>query len=110
MKKPELKKSELKSMSSEALWALHQEVNAVLATKMAAEKRELEKRLKQINLRSGETLGNGRERRPYPQVLPKYRNPAPPHETWSGRGKKPLWVIKQLKSGRRMEEFRIRLS
>jgi DNA-binding protein H-NS len=105
-----MKKSELNSMSTETLWALHQDVTAVLAAKMAAEKRELEKRLKQINLRSGETFGNGRERRPYPQVLPKYRNPAPPHQTWSGRGKKPLWVIKQLKSGRRIEDFRIRPS
>lgn len=26
------------------------------------------------------------------KVAPKYRNPAKPEETWTGRGKSPLWV------------------
>ncbi|WP_246670302.1 H-NS histone family protein [Bradyrhizobium stylosanthis] len=29
------------------------------------------------------------ERRPYPTVRPRYRNPKNPPETWSGRGKCP---------------------
>jgi DNA-binding protein H-NS len=39
--------------------------------------------------------------------LPKYRNPLKASETWSGRGKKPRWLTKQLKSGRKMDDFRI---
>ena len=44
-------------------------------------------------------------RRPYPPVSPKYRNPDQPSETWAGRGKRPRWLVKQLKSGRRVEDF-----
>jgi DNA-binding protein H-NS len=39
-------------------------------------------------------------------VLPKYRNPQT-SETWSGRGKRPLWLVAAMKSGRKIEEFRI---
>jgi len=51
-------------------------------------------------------------RRPYPQVFPKYRNPAEPSETetWAGRGKKPRWLTAQLKSGKRIDDFRIDLA
>ncbi len=43
------------------------------------------------------------------KVFPKYRNPAKPSETWAGRGKKPRWLTAQLKSGKRIDEFRIDL-
>src|ERR1700737_4280631 len=49
-------------------------------------------------------------RRPYPRVFPKYRNPAKPSETWAGRGKKPRWLAAQLKSGKRIDDFRMQPS
>ena len=100
-------------MSIDELWGLHETIANILTAKITAEKRELEKRLRQISQRSEvgstdiEERGSPRERRPYPRVLPKYRNPVQPSETWSGRGKKPRWMIKQLRSGRRMDDFRI---
>lgn len=30
-------------------------------------------------------------------VAPKYRNPQNPSQTWSGRGKRPLWFVDALK-------------
>jgi len=30
-------------------------------------------------------------------VAPKYRNPEDPAQTWSGRGKRPLWFVAALK-------------
>jgi DNA-binding protein H-NS len=30
-------------------------------------------------------------------VAPKYRNPANPEQTWSGRGHQPLWMVAALK-------------
>ena len=30
-------------------------------------------------------------------VAPKYRNPEDPSQTWSGRGKRPLWMVAVLK-------------
>jgi DNA-binding protein H-NS len=102
-----MKRDDLNSMSVDKLWVLRSEISSVLVSKIAAEKSRLEKRLRQLksNNRSSETVR--RERRPYPQVFPKYRNPADPAETWAGRGKQPRWVTKQLRSGRKLDDFRI---
>src|SRR5437660_12270914 len=39
-------------------------------------------------------------RRPYAKVHPKFRNPGPPHQTWSGRGHQPRWVRELLAAGK----------
>jgi DNA-binding protein H-NS len=105
-----MKQSELKSMSVDQLWALHETVTKLLTEKITVEKRELEERLRRLS--GGSEIGSNplsgtRQRRPYPRVVPKYRNPQQPGESWSGRGKKPRWLVAQLKSGHKMEEFRI---
>ena len=40
-------------------------------------------------------------------VAPKYRNPASPTETWSGRGKYPRWLGALLAQGKKLEDFKI---
>jgi DNA-binding protein H-NS len=41
-------------------------------------------------------------------VAPKYRNPENPAETWSGRGRQPLWLAHALKRrGTSIENFLI---
>lgn len=42
------------------------------------------------------------------KVPPKYRNPAKPSETWTGRGKQPRWLAAETAKGRKVEEFLIR--
>ncbi len=34
--------------------------------------------------------------RPVRKVAPKYANPKDPSQTWTGRGRKPLWVVAHL--------------
>jgi DNA-binding protein H-NS len=41
------------------------------------------------------------------KVAPKYRNPANPSETWSGRGKHPRWMASEIARGRKAEDFLI---
>src|ERR1700733_4574129 len=84
------------------------EISSLLRSKIAAEKTELEKRLRQLRSNSLPSEAPQRERRPYPRVFPKYRNPADPAETWAGRGRQPRWVTEQLRSGRKLEDLRIR--
>ena len=103
-----MKRYDLKSMSAESadqLSILYDEITALLIEKMVAQKRVLEDRLKQLVPveRTSETA----RRRPYPTVLPKFRNPDNKSETWAGRGKKPRWLSAQLKSGKQIEDFRI---
>jgi DNA-binding protein H-NS len=40
-------------------------------------------------------------------VAPKYRNPANPKDTWTGRGKQPRWLAAETGKGRKLEEFLI---
>jgi DNA-binding protein H-NS len=102
-----MERIELERMSSDNLWSLHLEVAQLLQEKIKAERLALEKRLRVLNtpllLKTPVS-----ERRPYPPVSPKYRNPERPSETWSGRGKQPRWLVAHLKSGRRIDDFAIR--
>jgi DNA-binding protein H-NS len=106
------KKIDFESWSLDELWALHGEISGLLSTRIRTEKRELEKRLAALTRGTIDTgnLDNlrpdGKRRRQYPPVLPKYRNPQT-SETWSGRGKRPKWLVAAVKSGRKVEEFRI---
>jgi DNA-binding protein H-NS len=98
-------------MSADTLWTLHEKITATLAKKITAEKTRLEQRLRQLEPASNaDGRSVGRARRRYPRVLPKYKNPERPSETWAGRGKQPRWLSAQLRSGKKLDDFRIELS
>lgn len=42
------------------------------------------------------------------KVPPKYRNPANPKETWTGRGKQPRWLAAYTAKGKKLEDFLIK--
>jgi DNA-binding protein H-NS len=102
-----MKQAYLNSLSTDELWSLHEKIAATLDARLTAEKEMLEKRLKQLKKAGAEQIVRTRERRPYPPVFPKFRNPDEPSETWAGRGKQPRWLKKQLGSGKRIDDFRI---
>jgi DNA-binding protein H-NS len=113
-----MEKLDFGAMPLDDLWALHEEISNVLSTRIIAEKRQLESRLIQLSrgkhakesvvleLKATRT-NRERPRRKYPRVFPKYQNPAVPSETWSGRGKRPGWLVSALKAGGTIEDFRI---
>ena len=41
------------------------------------------------------------------KVPPKYRNPANPEQTWTGRGKQPRWMAEEVAKGKKPEDFLI---
>src|SRR5215472_3784582 len=98
-------KTDLRSMSVDGLWSLREQVAQILLEKISEEKARLDQRL--IFLRQTDPA-RGQARRPYPRVAPKYRNPARPGETWAGRGKPPRWLAAQLKTGKSLDDFKIR--
>jgi DNA-binding protein H-NS len=124
-----MNRNDFKSMSTDELWTLHEEIANRLAAALTAEKSVLENRLRRLQrgieaqpaahadkpsraAKSSDAKSSDAKsstgRRPYPAVVPKYRNPERPSETWAGRGKKPRWLAAQLKSGKRIDDFRIR--
>jgi DNA-binding protein H-NS len=95
-----------KSMPTDELWSLHEQVTSILAHKIAEEKAKLEERLRRLE-NANSAIGPNQPRRAYPKVLPKYENPTNTAETWSGRGKRPYWVQAQLRAGKKLEHFLI---
>jgi DNA-binding protein H-NS len=105
-----MKLVELERMSADDLWKLHVEIGEALAARLTAEKDMLEERLKQLGAKPhAERRVATSERRQYPPVFPKFRNPDAPSETWAGRGKQPRWLAEQLRSGKKIDEFKIEL-
>ncbi|MBH1664534.1 H-NS histone family protein [Stenotrophomonas maltophilia] len=41
------------------------------------------------------------------KVAPKYRNPANPNETWTGRGRQPKWMAALVQAGKSPTDFLI---
>jgi DNA-binding protein H-NS len=101
-----MKKTDLDGMAVDDLWALHLAISEMLSEKMIAEKNLLERRLGALKP-AAKTETPSRQRRPYPPVFPKFFNPEDPSQTWAGRGKRPRWLMEQLKSGRQVDDFRI---
>ena len=105
-----MRKPDLKEMEFDELMALHDKLTKILARKMIAEKLELEDRLATLRetttAHTPQLKPDGIPRRRYAKVLPKYRNPLS-SETWSGRGKKPRWLIAAINAGHKMEEYEI---
>jgi len=51
--------------------------------------------------------GARKSKRAGAKVAPKYRNPANPAQTWSGRGKRPHWFNDALKAGKKEKDLTI---
>jgi DNA-binding protein H-NS len=101
-----MESKQLKSMSTDQLLDLYQKVELMLADKLQAEMAKIEERLRRVKSVGG-VVSRDRLRRPYPPVLPKYKNPKNPAEIWSGRGKQPLWLREQLEAGKNLDQFLI---
>jgi len=99
-------KVNLKSMSLDKLSKLKDQVNAILHTKVADQRRTLEAELAKLSRLSTSHL---RSKGPGVRgpVAPKYRNPQNPSETWAGRGLKPRWLAAAIKAGKKLEHFSI---
>ena len=98
----------LKSMSIDKLSKLRSQVDDVLSSKVIEERRAVQNQLGELDRLKTSGLSvkgiRGGARGP---VAPKYRNPANPAETWAGRGLKPRWLAAALKSGKKLEHFKI---
>jgi DNA-binding protein H-NS len=86
----------LDAMSADELWSLREKVNSALEAKIREEKAQLDRRLRLLRI--------------HVAVPAKFCNPARPSETWSGRGRHPRWLSTQLRSGKKLDDFRIQPS
>jgi DNA-binding protein H-NS len=85
------------------LQSLRAEVEAMIGTKVAERRKELQSQLSKLLEISGN--GNGSGRGQARSVAVKYRNPKNADEVWSGRGRMPLWLGVEIRAGKDREEF-----
>jgi len=84
------------------------EIQDIISTKQEEEKGNLRETIQELLTKSGLSIGEvfnipatpeenekPTTRRP---ARPKYRNPADESQTWTGRGRKPLWVVEFLEN------------
>ena len=98
----------LKSMSIDKLTKLKDQVDTMLRSKVADERRTLQAKLDKLSRFSTSQLrSKGLRLGARGPVAPKYRNPENPSETWAGRGLTPRWLAAALKAGKKLEHFSI---
>jgi DNA-binding protein H-NS len=103
-----MKEPSFDGLTIDALWAFYAKVSSMLEAKMIAERKVLEGRLAALRTSSANELPEKTPvRRPYPIVLPKFRNPEDPSQTWAGRGKQPRWFATQVGAGRPIDDLKI---
>jgi DNA-binding protein H-NS len=99
---------DLKEMSIDDLLDLRSRVNETLKGRLDAERRALEERLARLNEAAAE---RSNESRPSPlkgrKLVPKYRNPQNPSQTWAGRGQMPAWMAAAVAAGASIADFEI---
>jgi DNA-binding protein H-NS len=102
----------LDKLTVKELVTLEAEVQAAIATRKLEERAEVKEKLQALAEKSGysvdELFGKGRRGGARGTVAPKYRNPANPSETWTGRGRMPVWMRTLVDKGAKREKFLIK--
>ena len=99
---------DLEKMSRKELEELRNQVDTALASLEARRKSEARAAAEQAAREHGfsldEILGNQKKTKKSPA---KYRNPADPRMTWTGRGRQPGWIKEALASGKPLSDFAV---
>lgn len=83
-------------------------INSFEARRLAHARQELEAKAKELGVSLAEILGSKPAKGAKAAVSAKYRNPKNPEETWSGRGRKPRWLVVAMTSvGAKLDDFLI---
>ncbi|OSQ53029.1 H-NS histone family protein [Marivita geojedonensis] len=97
-----MSKDELKQLIKDAEKAL----KTLEARRLSEAKKAAESAAKEYGFSLDELLG-GAPQKKGSKSAPKYKNPADASQTWTGKGRKPNWVIDALAAGKTMEDLKI---
>jgi DNA-binding protein H-NS len=94
--------SGLEKMSFAELSELRSQVHRLIVEKQSSERSALRQKMADLardhGLSLDEVLGKGRKGKG--SVAPKYRDPKNPDNTWTGRGRMPLWMVAAIKGNK----------
>ena len=104
---------DISKLKLQELYELQDLVEKTIEEKKEGEKKVLIDKMRALSRGAGLELedvidGIVREKTKKKKIIAmKYKNPADENETWSGRGRKPKWLEKSLKDGKKLEDFLI---
>jgi len=96
----------LEKMSYTELLKLQERVESAISEKRVANAAATKEQLRAMAEKAGfslKELFGKRGRKGSGEV--KYRNPKDPSQTWTGRGRKPNWLVDAVKKGAKIESF-----
>jgi DNA-binding protein H-NS len=105
----------VEKMSLKQIEVLEARIADAKAAAMEEAKAEVKAKIDAVLESSGLTIGdlyprakqaNGRGKAGV-KVAVKFRNPKDPSQTWTGRGRKPLWLVAAVKKGAKQESFAV---
>jgi DNA-binding protein H-NS len=90
-----MRENRLGKMSLKELTALHAKVQAAIDEKRVSERHEMRAKMEDMARASGFSVAEifGSRRGKGGKVAAKYRNPKDPSQTWTGRGRRPNWMV-----------------
>ena len=103
----------VEKLSLKELIALEAKLAAAIATARQKERAEIKSKVAELAERHGFSIselfgglgrGNGRKKS---VSIAKYANPDDQTDTWTGRGRKPNWLLARLKKGAKLSDFEI---
>jgi DNA-binding protein H-NS len=97
-------------MSLKELVALEGKIQAAIAEARTKERSDIKGKVAELALSHGFSISElfGSPKGPKKPVgIAKYANPDDKSDTWTGRGRKPNWLVARLKKGAKLSEFEI---
>jgi len=93
------------------LLEIMKEIPIELKSRDKTMRQELRKRVQKMVEEAGysidDVMSTSKASAPKKKAPPKYRNPEDDSSTWTGRGRKPLWVLAALESGKSLDDLLI---
>lgn len=100
--------------SIEQLEGFQKDIAKEIEFKKGAKRRELMADLQRLAREAGISLdellsdaGGKKATKPKSTVAPKYRNPNDASQTWTGRGRQPLWLAALLAEGQSLADLAV---
>lgn len=101
---------DLTKMSFEQLLDLEERLGLAISRRKVVEANEVKAKLEAVAQQAGFSLSellDGTQRRVNGKGGIQYRNPKNPSQTWSGRGRRPLWLVDAVQRGAQLESFAV---
>ena len=99
----------IEKLSYVQLIALQKRVEEAISEKRAADAQATKDQLRQMAEKAGFDIKElfGKRGSPKGTGVAKFRNPKDTSQTWTGRGRKPNWLVDAVKKGAKVESFSI---